>query len=57
MFSDLWWFAFFGMVNFFVWSNALLLFGLLYLDYRLNRDDSGDRKFVHHIGGLLKGDN
>lgn len=55
MFSELWWFAFFGVVNVFVWANFFLFAGLLYLDYRLN---GGKREFVklrYYFADLLKG--
>ena len=55
MFSDLWWFAFFGMVNLFVWSSVLMFSGLFYLDYRYNRAEG--EKFRHYFADALKGIN
>ena len=51
--NELFWFAFFGMVNFFVWTSVFMLLGLIYVDYRYNRDKG--EKFLHYFGDLLRG--
>lgn len=51
--NELFWFAFFGMVNFFVWTSVAMFFGLIYIDYRYNREKG--EKFLHYFGDMLKG--
>jgi len=55
MFSELWWLAFFGAINVFVWGSVFMFFTLIYLDYRYNREKG--EKFLHYFGELLRGTN
>jgi hypothetical protein len=55
MFSELWWFAFFGVVNVFVWANVFLFAGLFYLDYRFNGGKKEFGKFRYYFVESLRG--
>jgi hypothetical protein len=55
MFSQLWWFAFFGVVNVIVWSNIFLFAGLFYLDYRFNGGKKEFGKFRIYFAESVRG--